>query len=52
MARQENKSIKKTEKKETKAYNKIAKSTGLEFESKAKKRHAKPLTKLQAKKIK
>ena len=39
MARQENKSIKKAEKKETKAYNKMSKSTGLEFEPKAKKRH-------------
>jgi hypothetical protein len=48
LARQENKSIKKSEK----VYAKMSKSTGLEFESKAKKRHAKPLTKLQAKKIK
>lgn len=52
LAKQENKSIKKAEKKETKTYNKMSKSTGLEFEQKAKKRHAKPLTKMQAKKMK
>lgn len=45
MARQENKSIKKAEKKETKAYNKITKSTGLEFEQRVKKRDMKPLKK-------
>lgn len=52
LARQENKMIKKSEKSAIKAYNKIQKSTGLEFEQKARKRHAKPLTKLQAKKMK
>jgi hypothetical protein len=41
MARQENKSIKKSEK----AYGKMAKSTGLEFEPKVKKRNMKPLKK-------
>jgi hypothetical protein len=52
LARKENKMIKKSDKADMKAYNKIQKSTGLEFEPKARKRHAKPLTKLQAKKIK
>jgi hypothetical protein len=41
MARQENKSIKKSEK----AYGKMSKSTGLEFEPKVKKRNMKPLKK-------
>jgi len=41
MARQENKSIKKSEK----AYGKMSKSTGLEFEPKVKKRDMKPLKK-------
>lgn len=52
LAKQENKSIKKAEKSATKAYNKMSKSTGLEFEQRVKKRNTKPLTKLQAKKIK
>jgi hypothetical protein len=41
MARQENKSIKKSEK----AYGKMSKSTGLEFEPKVKKRDMKPIKK-------
>jgi|LakMenEpi03Aug12_release.lakeMendotaPanAssembly.Ray.scaffolds.fasta_scaffold769552_3 hypothetical protein len=41
MARQENKSIKKSEK----AYGKMSKSTGLEFEPKVRKRDTKPFKK-------
>lgn len=52
LARKENKMIKKSDKADTKAYSKISKSTGLEFEPRVKKRDTKPLTKLQAKKIK